>query len=101
VGGSPSTSLHDFRISPSPKGKERAHDVSGSSEGYDAGELRVIGKEKELLAVREAQTRRGLLDDDARTDAMQDKIKIKMLEEEIAKLREEVGLFEGQQEHPC
>lgn len=80
-------------MSVSPKGKERAYDLSwDDSRASTSGALRVMNKEKELKAARETKMRRELDGDDegARKETMQDKIKIKMLEQEIERLKEEV-----------
>ena len=62
------------------KGKERARDTSG--------ELRVRGKERELRAAREAHARDERNGDDEERE--RDKQRIRMLEEEIARLRAQV-----------
>lgn len=64
----------------SRKGKERAWDTSG--------EIRVRGKEKELREAREDHARNAHERDDG--ERGQDKQRIRILEEEIARLRAEV-----------
>ena len=64
----------------SAKGKERACDTSG--------EIRVRGKERELREAREEHARNAHERDDGERD--QDKKRIRMLEEEVARLRAEV-----------
>ncbi|KAF9818776.1 hypothetical protein IEO21_02556 [Rhodonia placenta] len=63
------------------KGKERAHDTSG--------EIRVRGKERELHAAREAQLRNEPGSDDEERE--RDKQRIRMLEEEIVRLRAQLA----------
>jgi hypothetical protein len=86
------------------KGKQRARDVDGHEHEYvhaaeTSGEVRVRGKERELVEAKEEQMRRGRRKErDRYTDVDErerekDKEKIKMLEEEIRKLKEEVFLF--------
>lgn len=62
------------------KGKERAYDTSG--------EVQVRGKERELRAAREAQMRNEPARDNEERE--RDKKRIRMLEEEIARLRAQV-----------
>ncbi len=64
----------------SSKGKERACDTSG--------EIRVQGKERELREAREDHARNAHDRDDSERD--RDKQRIRMLEEEVARLRVEV-----------
>lgn len=65
----------------SSKGKERAYDTSG--------DIRVRGKEQELRQAREEQARNATERDDFERE--RDKVRIKMLEEEVARLRAEVS----------
>lgn len=65
---------------PSRKGKERAWDTSG--------EIRVRGKEKELREAKEHHARNVHDGDDGERE--QDKQRIRVLEEEVARLRAEV-----------
>jgi len=75
-------STAETRIQKSEKarGKERAWDTSG--------EVQVRGKERELRAVREAHLRNEPARDDEERE--RDKQRIRMLEEEIARLRAQV-----------
>ncbi|TFK82838.1 hypothetical protein K466DRAFT_556014 [Polyporus arcularius HHB13444] len=66
----------------SSKGKERACDTSG--------EIRVQGKERELREAREDHARNAHDRDDSERD--RDKQRIRMLEEEVARLRVELAL---------
>ncbi|PIL29869.1 hypothetical protein GSI_08076 [Ganoderma sinense ZZ0214-1] len=67
---------------PSRKGKERAWDTSG--------EIRVRGKEEELREAREDHARNAHDRDDGERE--QDKQRIRILEEEVARLRAELAL---------
>ncbi|KAI0366310.1 hypothetical protein BV20DRAFT_972034 [Pilatotrama ljubarskyi] len=66
----------------SAKGKERAYDTSG--------EIRVRGKERELREAREDHARNAHERDDSERE--RDKQRIRMLEEEVARLRAELAL---------
>lgn len=88
------------RISARDKGKGRAVDEIIELDAWDgdtSGEVRVQGKERELIAAREEQQRheqRGerekrFIEEPDREKAV-DKQRIKMLEDEILKLKEEV-----------
>ncbi|KAI0788028.1 hypothetical protein C8Q74DRAFT_1255428 [Fomes fomentarius] len=65
----------------SSKGKERAYDTSG--------DVRVRGKEQELRQAREEQARNANERDDIERE--RDKVRIKMLEEEVTRLRAELA----------
>ncbi|TBU39441.1 hypothetical protein BD309DRAFT_993770 [Dichomitus squalens] len=71
--------------STSRKGKERAWDTSG--------EIRVRGKEQELHEAREDHARNAHARDDSERE--RDKQRIRMLEEEVARLRVELALKSG------
>lgn len=82
------------RISASAKGKGRA--VDDFMDGDTSGHIRVRGKERELVAAREEQRRnekRRATEADARDvekEKNSDKERIRMLEEEIMRLKDEV-----------
>ncbi|KAI0636197.1 hypothetical protein C8Q77DRAFT_1208038 [Trametes polyzona] len=69
----------------SAKGKERAYDTSG--------EIRVQGMERELRAAKEDHARNVHGRDDSERE--RDKQRIRMLEEEVARLRAELALKTG------
>jgi hypothetical protein len=86
------------------KGKARAIDFSPVENPDSSGYLRVKGKERELLAAREelhANERRREIYDEAESSFLDeeehgrdsDKARIRMLEEEIARLKDEVFLY--------
>jgi hypothetical protein len=80
------------------KGKGRAHE-SSLDPGNTSGEIRVQGKERELLVAREEQRQkerrweRDKDDVEADSERRKDKEKIKALEDEIRRLKEEVRIF--------
>jgi chromosome segregation ATPase len=69
----------------------------GGDDGHFSGEVRVRGKERELVAAREELRRRG--DGEAKDaeaaerEKARDKDRIRALEEEIERLKQEVGRF--------
>lgn len=73
---------------PCDKGKGKAVDVEANT----SGEIRVRGKERELAAAKADQRRREDSDEESES-SQRDKERIRMLEEEIARLREEVRLI--------
>ena len=101
------------------KGKKRAQERDGSDHEYDyahsaeiTSEVRVRGKERELAEAREEQMRRErswewewerywerdrdkefVVDEKSERERGRDKERIKMLEDEIKMLKEEVNLF--------
>ncbi|KAF8958337.1 hypothetical protein BDZ97DRAFT_1762219 [Flammula alnicola] len=91
---------HAPPISSVNKGKGRAVDLVSAHDPDSSGFLRVQGKEKELVAAREElNRRRRSLDDDngeefrleqVERDRERDRARIRMLEEEIARLKEEL-----------
>lgn len=93
-----------FGTSRQDKGKARAIDFSPAENPDTSGYLRVKGKERELLAAREelhANERRREIYDEAESSFLDeaehgrdsDKARIRMLEEEIARLKDEVFLY--------
>ncbi|KIM84785.1 hypothetical protein PILCRDRAFT_817582 [Piloderma croceum F 1598] len=96
----------EYTVSPPPssrdKGKQRARDVDGHEHEYmhaaeTSDEVRVRGKERELVEARDKQMRRERRkerDRDTDVDGRErekDKERIRMLEEEIRKLKEELS----------
>lgn len=88
------------RISTRDKGKGKAMDevlVLDAWDGDTSGEVRVRGKERELVAAREEQERHERrrekekdLNEEADREKTVDKERIRMLEDEIMRLKEEV-----------
>jgi hypothetical protein len=88
------------RIPTRDKGKGRAVDELSGLDAWDgdrSGEIRVRGKERELIAAREEQRRHERrreremdLNEEADREKAVDKERIRMLEDEIMRLKEEV-----------
>ena len=97
----PHTSPVRVRTTVHLKGKARAIEPwDDPGEGDNSGEVRVRGKERELMAAREEQQRHERQREkegaekeaeETETEKSRDKERIRALEEEIARLKEEVG----------
>lgn len=91
------------RISYRAKGKGRASNVSLERfDGDTSGDIRVRGKERELVAAREEQMRNErrwerekdtVSIEESQRESLKDKERIRMLESEIQRLRDEVRFY--------